>query len=100
MNPSFYRILGIGLLLVVLLMGAMFLLPILGAIVIGLLALYGLLWLSGKVFSFFQGGKNYSDCDSTVRSSGGSDKPTRRISKWNTHTVEDAEIIKETKSQE
>ena len=43
------------LLIAVGLAAAMFILPVLGAVLIGAFALSGLLWLSGKIFAVFQG---------------------------------------------
>lgn len=45
----------------IILLGAMFILPIVGAVLIGIFALSALLWFSGKVFSFFQSGKTYAE---------------------------------------
>ena len=61
MNIQFSKFIVPVLLIAVGLAAAMFILPVLGAVLIGAFALSGLLWLSGKIFAVFQGQTDYSE---------------------------------------
>ena len=88
--PILFVAIGLGL--------AMFLLPIIGAIIIGAFALMALLWLSGKVFSFFQGGRDYSEENPADSYRSEVSRKARMLSKtWRRSEVVDAEIISEEK---
>ena len=72
------KLIWAGLIIALIFLGAMFILPVVGAVLIGVFALSCLIWLSSKVFGFFQGGRTYT---SIVPK------------KWNKTQAVDAEVI-------
>ena len=84
----------------VVLLGAMFLLPVISAVLIGVFALSGLLWISGKVFGFFQNGEDYSS-ENPEDFYDGTEKPKfkRVTNRFAKDQVEDAVVIAETKNR-
>lgn len=54
------KLIWAGLIIALIFLGAMFILPVVGAVLIGVFALSCLIWLSSKVFGFFQGGRTYA----------------------------------------
>ncbi len=84
----------------VVLLGAMFLLPVISAVLIGVFALSGLLWLSGKIFNFFQNGKDYSaENPEDFYESSKKQEYKRVTGRWDRNQVEDAVVIAETKDR-
>lgn len=75
------------------LLGAMFILPVVGAVLIGVFAMSGLLWLSGKVFGFFQNGKTYSEENPEDYYDAAPSKNRIVPKNWSKSQAVDAEII-------
>lgn len=101
MNFPYSKFIVPVVVIAIVVMAAMFILPIMGAILIGGFALSGLLWLSGKFFGFFQGNKDYSDNPSDQYWTSDGMKSGQRTlpKKWEKTEVVDAEIIEETKNR-
>ena len=55
------KLIWAGLIIALIFLGAMLILPVVGAVLIGVFALSCLIWLSSKIFGFFQGGRTYTE---------------------------------------
>ena len=100
MNIQFSKFIVPVLLIAVGLAAAMFILPVLGAVLIGAFALSGLLWLSGKIFAVFQGQTDYSEDNpgDYYRTDNNSGRGSSIVPKnWHKSEAVDAEIISEEK---
>lgn len=84
----------------VVILGAMFLLPVLSAVLIGVFALSGLLWLSGKLIGFFQNGRDYSTDNPEDFYDGTKKRRYQRVAnRVSEDQVEDAVVIAEIKDR-
>ena len=82
------KLIWAGLIIALIFLGAMLILPVVGAVLIGVFALSCLIWLSSKIFGFFQGGRTYTE-DNYDASARTSIVPK----KWNKTQAVDAEVI-------
>lgn len=87
------KLIWAGLIISLIFLGAMFILPVVGAVLIGIFALSGLLWFSSKIFGLFQGNRNYSEENPSdyYDASAGSSRIIPK--KWNKNQAVDAEIV-------
>ena len=75
-----------------LIIALIFFLPVVGAVLIGVFALSCLIWLSSKVFGFFQGGRTYTE-DNPGDYYDASARTSIVPKKWNKTQAVDAEVI-------
>ncbi len=86
------KLIWAGLIIALIFLGAMFILPVVGAVLIGVFALSCLIWLSSKVFGFFQGGRTYAE-DNPGDYYDASARTSIVPKKWNKTQAVDAEVI-------
>lgn len=86
------KLIWAGLIIALIFLGAMFILPVVGAVLIGVFALSCLIWLSSKVFGFFQGGRTYTE-DNPGDYYDASARTSIVPKKWNKTQAVDAEVI-------
>lgn len=92
MHYPISKLIWAGLIIALIFLGAMFILPVVGAVLIGVFALSCLIWLSSKVFGFFQGERTYTEDNPGDYY----DAPARTSivpKKWNKTQAVDAEVI-------
>ena len=86
------KLIWAGLIIALIFLGAMFILPVVGAVLIGVFALSCLIWLSSKVFGFFQGERTYTE-DNPGDYYDASARTSIVPKKWNKTQAVDAEVI-------
>ena len=83
------KLIWAGLIIALIFLGAMFILPVVGAVLIGVFAPS---CLSSKVFGFFQGGRTYTE-DNPGDYYDASARTSIVPKKWNKTQAVDAEVI-------
>lgn len=86
------KLIWAGLTIALIFLGAMLILPVVGAVLIGVFALSCLIWLSSKIFGFFQGGRTYTE-DNPGDYYDASARTSIVPKKWNKTQAVDAEVI-------
>ena len=86
------KLIWAGLIIALIFFGAMLILPVVGAVLIGVFALSCLIWLSSKIFGFFQGGRTYTE-DNPGDYYDASARTSIVPKKWNKTQAVDAEVI-------
>lgn len=86
------KLIWAGLIIALIFLGAMLILPVVGAVLIGVFALSCLIWLSSKIFGFFQGGRTYTE-DNPGDYYDASARTSIVPKKWNKTQAVDAEVI-------
>ena len=94
------KLIWAGLVIAFIFLGAMFILPVLGAVLIGVFALSCLIWASSKIFDFFQGDRAYTE-DNPGDYYDASARTSIVPKKWSKAQAVDAEVIEveETKKE-